>query len=72
MLIYLGHEIVLAKDGAEAVLLYKESLQSEKPVDLTIMDLTIPGGIGGKHTVRKFQEIFELKEIEDLIDQEFA
>jgi CheY-like chemotaxis protein len=46
-----GHEVVLAKNGEEAITLYLERFASAKPVDLVIMDLTIPGGMGGKEAV---------------------
>jgi len=52
MLKRLGVEIVLlAADGAEAIQLFREALSSDKPVDAVIMDLTIPGGMGGKDAV---------------------
>ena len=58
VLTYLGFEVVLAKDGAEAVALYRQALErDEKKIDLTIMDLTIPGGMGGREAV---QEILAL------------
>jgi len=44
----LGHEAVLAADGAEAVRLFRQLGEEGRPVDLVIMDLTIPGGMGGK------------------------
>jgi PAS domain S-box-containing protein len=53
MLSRLGHEVVLAKDGYEAVRLYRESLETDKPIDLAIMDLTIPGGMGGKEAIKE-------------------
>ena len=53
MLKSFGHEIVLAKDGDEALTLYEQSKKSDSPIDLIIMDLTIPGGMGGKETVRE-------------------
>ena len=53
MLGQLGHETVPAKNGEEAIQLYKESLASGKPIDLAIMDLTIPGGMGGKEAMQE-------------------
>lgn len=49
----MGHEVVLAKNGDEAVQLYSESLHSPAPIDLVVMDLTIPGGMGGKEAAEK-------------------
>jgi CheY-like chemotaxis protein len=51
MLKRLGHRAVLVEDGAQAVRLYKEHKESSKPIDLIIMDLTIPGGMGGQEAV---------------------
>jgi len=54
MLTKLGNEVILSKDGAEAVKLYKEAMNSDNPIQLVIMDLTIPGGMGGKMQSKKF------------------
>ncbi|MBE9529602.1 MAG: response regulator [Proteobacteria bacterium] len=51
MLSNLGYEVVTAKDGSEAINLYKESSEAGKPFKLVIMDLTIPGGMGGTEAV---------------------
>ncbi|MCX5864103.1 MAG: ATP-binding protein [Deltaproteobacteria bacterium] len=48
MLTSLGHEVMLAADGNEAIEVYKKSGNT---IDLIIMDLTIPGGMGGKDAV---------------------
>ncbi len=53
MLTRLGHEVVLAHDGAEALNLYKEYRDSDEPIDIVIMDLTIPGGMGGEDAVKE-------------------
>jgi CheY-like chemotaxis protein len=53
MLVKLGNEVVVAKDGAEAIRLYKEAMNSDDPMRLVIMDLTIPGGMGGQEAVRE-------------------
>lgn len=53
MLLQLGHEAVLSADGEEAVQAYKKNLDSGHPFDLVIMDLTIPGGMGGAEAVQK-------------------
>ena len=37
--------------------MYKESIETEKPYDAVILDLTIPGGIGGKEAIQKLLEI---------------
>jgi len=57
MLVQLGHEVVPSGDGVEALQLYREAVSSEEPFDLVIMDLTVPGGMGGEEAV---QEILRL------------
>jgi two-component system, cell cycle sensor histidine kinase and response regulator CckA len=51
MLAYLGYEAVLVKDGSEALSFYSDQLASGSRFNVVIMDLTIPGGMGGKETV---------------------
>jgi PAS domain S-box-containing protein len=53
----LGHEAVLVKDGAEAISTYQEMQESDSPIDLVILDLTIPGGMGGKETAQKLLQL---------------
>jgi CheY-like chemotaxis protein len=57
MLKILGYESEFAKDGAEAIRMFKEAKEAEKPYDAVILDLTIPGGMGGKEAINKFLEI---------------
>lgn len=47
----MGLEVTLASEGAEALRLFKEARASGHPFDLVILDLTIPGGIGGRETM---------------------
>lgn len=49
----LGYDVVLARDGKEAIELYLHALNNKQPFDLIIMDLTIPGGMGGKQTIKE-------------------
>jgi len=51
------YEVEAARDGAEAIELYKKAFDSTKSFDAIIMDLTIPGGMGGKEAVKKLLEI---------------
>jgi PAS domain S-box-containing protein len=57
MLSKMGHEVILAVDGAEAVRLYKEAFDKGTPMDLVIMDLTIPGGMGGQEAVKEILSV---------------
>ncbi|MGV6852483.1 MAG: response regulator, partial [bacterium] len=57
MLSRLSHEVVVAHDGEEAIRLYNKYLELGEPLDLVIMDLTIPGGMGGKKAIVELQKI---------------
>jgi len=53
----LGHEAVLVVDGEQAINKYQKLQDSGTPVDLVIMDLTIPGGMGGREAVQKLLQL---------------
>ncbi len=57
MLSRLGYEPETAKDGVEAIELYKKAKDTGKLFDAVILDLTIKGGMGGKDTVKALMEI---------------
>ncbi|MDO9042321.1 MAG: PAS domain S-box protein [Desulfocapsaceae bacterium] len=57
ILLMLGHDVILAANGDEAVELYKKECDSGKPFDIIIMDLTIPGGMGGESAVQEILAI---------------
>lgn len=53
----IGYEAEAAKDGAEAIEIYRKGMESGRPFDAVIMDLTIPGGMGGKEAIKRLLEI---------------
>lgn len=53
MLSYLGYEGIEAGDGHEALDLYERFLREGQRIDAVIMDLTIPGGMGGREAVQR-------------------
>ncbi|MCK5512081.1 MAG: response regulator, partial [Thermodesulfovibrionia bacterium] len=53
----IGYKVEIAKDGAEAIELYKKAVELKQPFDVVMMDLTIRGGMGGKETIKKLSEI---------------
>ncbi|MFZ5494745.1 MAG: ATP-binding protein [Verrucomicrobiota bacterium] len=57
MLGSLGYKYDLARNGEEAVQLYKRYLNIGRPYDVVIMDLTIIGGMGGEQTFRILREL---------------
>lgn len=57
MLGELGFEVDVAVNGTEAVQKYSSSYRIGSPYDLVILDLTIPGGVGGKEVAQKLLHI---------------
>jgi len=52
-----GLDVECAVDGAEAIAKYRLARTAGKPFDLVIMDLTIPGGMGGLAAVGELRTI---------------
>jgi PAS domain S-box-containing protein len=57
MLECIGYTVAMVKDGSEAISAYQAAKDGGAPFDLVIMDLTIPGGMGGLEAVRRIREI---------------
>jgi two-component system sensor kinase FixL len=53
----LGYEVESARDGAEAINLYQKAKDSGRRFDIVLVDLTIPGGIGGKEVAARLREV---------------
>lgn len=54
---HLEYEVSLAADGEKSIKLYKEAFLAGRPFAAVIMDLTIPGGMGGEQAVREVLKI---------------
>ncbi len=52
----LGYETEVAEDGEKAVELYKQAIEEARPFDIIILDLTVPGGMGGEEALRQILE----------------
>lgn len=57
MLELLGYESELARDGDEAIELYKKAMASGQPHNVVILDLRVNTGIGGEETIKKLLQI---------------
>jgi len=53
----LGCEVSSVSNSEEAIKVFKEHIEKDRPFDLAILDLTIPGDPGGKYVVEKLKEI---------------
>ncbi|MEK6776396.1 MAG: CHASE domain-containing protein [bacterium] len=57
MLNHLGYEVWFAEEGSGAIDIYQRARDAGEPFDAVILDLTIPGGMGGRETIAKLREI---------------
>jgi CheY-like chemotaxis protein len=53
MLSRLGYRVEVAADGEAAVERYRDALLAGDRFDAVLMDLTIPGGMGGKAAIKE-------------------
>jgi PAS domain S-box-containing protein len=53
----LGYEAAYARDGREAIDQWREARAKGQPFDVAIMDLTVPGGMGGREAIRELLAI---------------
>jgi len=53
----LGYQVMTAETALEGVNLYREKFQAGERFDAVILDLTLPGGMGGKEALKKLIEI---------------
>lgn len=56
MLLHMGYRVETAQNGVEALELYKRAKQANDPFDVIIMDLTVPGGMGGREAISILRE----------------
>ena len=54
---YLGYCAVACHDGKAAIELYREAMTAGEPFAAVLMDLTIPGGMGGQETMQRLLEL---------------
>ena len=54
---HFDYDAVTVADGAEALNGYKRALANHQPYAAVIIDLTIPGGMGGQETIKALKEI---------------
>jgi len=57
MLRHFGYEVTGVCNGADAVREYRKAKEGNRGFDAVIMDLTIPGGMGGRETLAEIRAI---------------
>ncbi len=53
----MGMEVLTCADGKTAIEIYRKAMQSSVRIDLVILDLTVPGELGGKETLTELLKI---------------
>ncbi len=53
----LGYGVECAEDGLQGIELYKKAMEAGSRFDVVIMDLTIPGGMGGREAIEVLKKI---------------
>jgi two-component system cell cycle sensor histidine kinase/response regulator CckA len=57
LLVFRGYGVVTARSGQEAVCAYRKALSEGRKFDVVVMDLTIPGGMGGREAIAELLRI---------------
>jgi CheY-like chemotaxis protein len=57
MLMRMGYTVDYAGEGNEAIAKYQQAREAGRPFAAVIMDLTVPGGMGGKEAIGKLLAI---------------
>jgi PAS domain S-box-containing protein len=53
----LGYSVECTTNGKQAIDFYLQETNANRPIDAIILDLTIPGGIGGKEVVKEIRKL---------------
>lgn len=57
VLTVLGYDADVSSYGEEALGMYAKAMEAGDPYDAVILDLTVPGGMGGEETMRRLLEM---------------
>lgn len=55
----LGYNVTVVDDGSKAIAAFQHARQSDQPFAAVIMDLSVPGGMGGTETLEEIKKIDE-------------
>ncbi len=54
---FLGHSVTATINGEDALKAYRRAMENGPAFDLVLLDITIPGGMGGKETIVRLLEL---------------
>jgi len=57
LLLHLGYSVKTVNEGRELLDLYRKGIENGVRYAAVIMDLTIPGGMGGEETIRELKKL---------------
>ena len=57
LLMRLGYDVVPATDGREAIEIYQRTIATGNRFAFIVLDLTVPGGLGGRETLESIREL---------------
>ena len=57
MLEDMGYRVLTAENGEQAVSTYRRALLDGESIQLLILDLTVPGGMGGAECARRIRQL---------------
>ncbi len=57
LLMRLGYDVVPVADGREAIEIYRRTITAGNRFAFVILDLTVPGGLGGRETLESIHEM---------------
>lgn len=52
-----GHEVTAAAEGGEAVDLYRQALEAQRPFDVVMLDLSVRTGMNGLETMSRLRTV---------------
>jgi len=53
---FLNYDVMFAKEGSEAIDLYRQEKAAGAPFDIVILDLSVAIGMGGKETIEQLRK----------------
>jgi PAS domain S-box-containing protein len=57
MLTGYGYEVTTTSDGKEALTAYRQAMDKNEPFEAVILDITVPGGMGGIETIEELMKL---------------
>jgi nitrogen-specific signal transduction histidine kinase/ActR/RegA family two-component response regulator len=57
LLTLMGYDVATAENGARAIEQFRAAMQAERPFAAVILDLTVPGGMGGAEAIKRLLKL---------------